>query len=300
MLFIASDKPIVIPISAPLEECRKLSKYRSSCRIANVGRICYCISINKNERVLLRMRKILIADGCEEFRLALADALQGEYIVQLCADGNQAVELLSSFSPDIFVLDLMVAGKDGLAVLQEAAALQIHPTILATSRFLSDYVMEAASRLGVEYLAAKPCDPGSITARIRDLSRQNQPMLLHPLSKRSAVSNMLLELNMPTKRNGFIQSREAVLLLYQDRRQSITKQLYPQVGALCDASAIQVERSIRSAIAAAWRNRDEAVWRKYFAPGPNGQIPRPTNAAFLSRLADALELMLEQSAERIG
>ena len=241
------------------------------------------------------MHKILIADGCEDFRLALANILQDDYIVRTCADGDQALQLLHSFSPDILVLDLMISGLDGLSLLQSAAETDTPPTVVATSRFLSDYVIETAKQLGVMFLAAKPCSLNAIAARICDISQRTAPALLCSASSRSIVTNMLLELNMPTKRNGFNYSREAVLLLRKNRYQSITKQLYPDVGACCNASAIQVERSVRSAIECAWLRRDDTVWRKYFTPGPNGQIARPTNAAFLSRLADALELMCAQA-----
>ena len=112
------------------------------------------------------MHKILIADGCEDFRLALANILQDDYIVRTCADGDQALQLLHSFSPDILVLDLMISGLDGLSLLQSAAETDTPPTVVATSRFLSDYVIETAKQLGVMFLAAKPCSLNAIAARI--------------------------------------------------------------------------------------------------------------------------------------
>lgn len=56
----------------------------------------------------------------------------------------------------------------------------------------------------------------------------------------------------------------------------------------CGGTAAQVERSVRSAIQAAWDNRDEQVWRLYFQAGSDGLIQRPTNAAFITCLADRL------------
>jgi hypothetical protein len=49
-----------------------------------------------------------------------------------------------------------------------------------------------------------------------------------------------------------------------------------------------VERNIRSAIDAAWSKRDENVWRLYFTPDSQGKMDKPTNAAFISRLADSI------------
>ena len=72
-------------------------------------------------------RKLLIADGNEEFRRALAAELQGAYHVRCCDDGKEALSLLRSFAPDVLVLDLMLPGLDGISLLQSAAASGLVP-----------------------------------------------------------------------------------------------------------------------------------------------------------------------------
>ena len=72
----------------------------------------------------------------------------------------------------------------------------------------------------------------------------------------------------------------------RDPGQSVTKELYPAVAALCGGTAVQVERSMRSAIAAAWVRGDEQLWQMYFP----GEAERPTNTSFISRLADCVAL----------
>lgn len=234
--------------------------------------------------------KLLIADGNEEFRLALAEALQGAYHVRICRDGKEALALLHTFVPDIFVLDLMLPGLDGISLLQAAADDGICPKVLATTRFLSDYVLENADKLGVSYLMVKPCDVRATAARIEDLSRRLTPTAAPAADPKSYVSNLLLSLSVPTKLNGYAYLQEAVVLMVKDPRQSITKELYPAVGSLCRCNASNVERSIRNAIAAAWNHMDARIWQLYFSPSSDGVIPRPTNAAFISRLADSLRL----------
>lgn len=240
--------------------------------------------------------KLLIADGNEEFRLALADALQGAYRVRCCCDGKQALELLRSYRPDVFVLDLMLPELDGISLLQMAVKEHICPMVLATTRFQSDYILESIDRLGVGYLMLKPCDIRATAARVGDLSRKLNPPSVTQPDPRAFVSSLLLSLGIPTKLRGYAYLREAVLLMVKDPGQSITKELYPAVGGLCGSNAIHVERSIRSAIASAWSRRDDRVWQMYFQACPDGSIPRPTNAAFISRLADSLNLSRENSA----
>lgn len=232
--------------------------------------------------------KLLIAEGSEDIRLALADLLRGAFQVKLCADGNEARKLLRQFRPEILVLDLMLPGYDGISLLQWAVGADIRPMVLATTRFANDYVVDAASRLGVGYLMRKPCDLSAMVERIRDLSERLRPPVVAAPDPETRVSNMLLALNVPTKLRGYAQLRIAVLLMAENPNQSITKMLYPEVAKQCGCESMHVERSIRSAIAAAWEKRDDNIWKLYFRPDENGQIPRPTNAAFISRLADAL------------
>ena len=70
----------------------------------------------------------------------------------------------------------------------------------------------------------------------------------------------------------------------------VTKELYPKVGKLCDATGTQVERSIRSAIGKAWEGRDETVWRSIFGAGSGGTLARPTNAVFISVIAERMTM----------
>lgn len=235
---------------------------------------------------------MLIADSSEEFGTALMDTVRGAYILRRSRDGRETLEALHSFRPDILVLDLMLPGLDGISILRQAAAAGLQPMVLATSRYVSDYVVEAVSQLGVGYLMLKPCDVRATVARLSDLTqRLKQPLFTQP-DPRTAVSNLLLSLGVPTKLRGYAYLREAVLERMRDPAQSTTKELYPAVAALCCATPIQVERSIRSAIAAAWVRRDEQLWRMYFQPDADGSLPRPTNAAFISRLADSISLTM--------
>lgn len=232
--------------------------------------------------------KVLIADSSEEFSLALSGILQGNYHVRCVDEGHEALQLTRSFLPDILVLDLMLPGLDGITLLSQAAESGIHPMVLATTRYPSNYALESAARLGVCFVMVKPCDIQAVADHVCDISHMLKAPVLSSPDPRSLISGLLLRLGVSTKLRGYAYIREAVLLMAKDPRQSITKELYPAVGALCGSTAMQVERSARSAIHAAWQHRDVSTWQFYFIPDKTGGIPRPTNAAFISRLADLL------------
>ena len=244
----------------------------------------------------METRKLLIADGGEEFRQALKETLQDTYHVQTCRDGKEALSLLRSYRPDILVLDLLLPELDGISLLQNAIQDKSCPVVLATSRFINDYVLEAAGKLGVTYLIRKPCDIRAIAARIVDLSECGCCTPLLQSDPRSHASNLLLRLGVPPKRAGYRYLREAIPIMARSPHLSITKELYPTVAALCQSDGNNVEHSIRSAIHAAWEHRDDRLWRIYFPPDASGHIPRPTNAGFILRLADSLALQEKTAA----
>lgn len=231
------------------------------------------------------MRKLLIADCNEDYRSALAAALTEQYQVLCCRSGNEALALLQQELPDIIILDLMLPELDGLTLLERVSAKGIRPMVLAATPILSDYVLSCAQRLGIEYLVRKPCSIEAIASRVRDLSRRPKA----PEPKRDPMnytSNLLLALGVSTKHNGFAYLREAIVLMARDPAQSVTKMLYPEVAHICECSKENVERSIRTALDRAWEKQEPVIWQKYF---PNAR-QRPSNAVFISRLAEALLL----------
>ena len=243
----------------------------------------FCYYSNRKEGQ--NMRKLLIADCSEDYRTALAAVLRSQYHVLCCRSGTEALALLHQERPDIFVLDLMLPELDGLTLLERISSNGICPMVLAVTPILSDYVFSCAQRLGIEYLVRKPCDIEAIASRVRDLSHR----LKAPEPKMdpdSYIRNLLLSLDLSTKHNGYTYLREAILLMAKDPAQSVTKMLYPEIARTNGCHKENVERSIRTALDRAWEKRNPQTWQKYF---PNAQ-QRPSNAVFISRLAEALLL----------
>lgn len=234
----------------------------------------------------MEMLKLLIADSGEEFRQALADQVRGTYRIRICQDGREALDMLLAFKPDLVVLDMMLPGLDGITILEEASRCGIRPMVLAVTKQDTDYMVRSAVRLGVGYMMVKPCQMKAVVRRLQDLAEYLETPAVACPEPRTTVTNILLTLGISTKLRGYAYLREAILEVVNRPGQSVTKELYPAVGKMCDATKTQVERSIRSAIEKAWEHRDEALWRLYFQPA-SGEVPeRPTNAVFITRIAD--------------
>lgn len=236
----------------------------------------------------MQKRKILIAEGSEELRTALADMLAGSCHIRTCTDGEAARQALMDFQPDVLVLDLMLPGMDGISLLHWAREQNVFPMVLATTRFCNDYVTETVQSLGVAYLMIKPCRLTALAERIGDLNRRLRPVEAPVTDPAARIGAQLLSLGIPTKLRGCTYLREAVVIYAADPLQSVTKSLYPRVAKQCGCESSHVERCIRSAIDAGWRQGNREIWRLYFPAGADGKIPRPTNGAFIARLADSL------------
>ncbi len=233
------------------------------------------------------MLKLLIADSSDEFRSALAQQVGGAYVIRFARQGKETLELLRTFRPDLMVLDMTMPELDGISLLKQAIAEGICPVVLATSRFVNDYVQEAAARLGVGYLMVKPCDIAATAERLSDLCDGMKPAAAARPDPRTAVSNILLQLNLPAQRRGYGMVRECILIAMRRSGQMITKEIYPAVARMFEANPAQVERAVRTIIAVAFAQRDENVWQQYFR-SKGGILKKPSNGNFIATIAERM------------
>ena len=238
---------------------------------------------------------VLIADSSEDFCGSLQDILRWICQVRTCSRGSKALKLLSEMQPDILVLDLMLPELDGISLLKALSASGRKPMILATTCLTSDYIISAAQQLQVDYLLVKPCDVRATAARIQeqltalDLTRQTASDL------QSRISGLLMMMGISVKLHGFRYLQEAIYQALVQPGQSVTKELYPHVAQVFGTAAPHVERSIRSAIGDAWKHRDSRIWQLYFPQDGEAGQKHPTNAVFITRIADGLRLSLGKS-----
>ena len=234
------------------------------------------------------LTKILIVDSCGEIRLALTEQLKDRYSVLTCSDGLRALSLLDSFCPYLLIVDLLLHGIDGLGVLQNARKRRNCPTVLVTSTLFSPYAINMLDQLNVAYAMLKPCDMAMLTERIDDLVTSVCAPPIITTSPYSAVTAALLELGMNPGRGGFQYCRDAILMLEKEPYLRVTKDIYPVISKQYNTGATAVEKSIRDAIAAAWKTAEPSILANYFAPAANGQIPRPSNHVFLSTMTEQI------------
>ena len=248
---------------------------------------------------------VLIADSAEEFCVSLSNTLQrteGFQVLGTATDGEQAIRLVTERKPAVLVLDMMLAKKDGIAVLKAISGLPQRPLVLATSSFITDYVASSLASLGVQYLMLKPCDMSALVERLQEIrgaDRTQKPGKTGPsqTSIESMVTSIIHEIGVPAHIKGYQYLREAIILAVEDMDviNAITKVLYPQVAKTFQTTPSRVERAIRHAIEVAWDRGDLDTLQRFFGYTVSNTKGKPTNSEFIALIADKLQLQLKSS-----
>ena len=245
---------------------------------------------------------VIIADNAEDFCNNLTAALNradGFHVLGTANDGEQAIRMVTERKPNILVLDLMLAKQDGLSVLKAISSMEKRPVILATSRFVTDYVASAAANLGVRYLMLKPCDMTALVERLEEIrggESQRQPASgRSATSIESLVTGIIHEIGVPAHIKGYQYLREAIIIAVNDMDviNAITKVLYPQVAKTFQTTPSRVERAIRHAIEVAWDRGDLDTLQRFFGYTVSNTKGKPTNSEFIALIADKLQLQLK-------
>jgi CheY-like chemotaxis protein len=119
-------------------------------------------------------RKLLVADDSltiqKVIRLALSSAPGDGYEIQAVSDGNDAIQQISLFRPDLVLVDVSLPVRTAFEIKAEMAAhadLQHVRYILMSSAFES-YDEEQAQRLGFHGKLSKPFDPALLRKVLQD------------------------------------------------------------------------------------------------------------------------------------
>ncbi|GID30848.1 response regulator [Paractinoplanes brasiliensis] len=123
--------------------------------------------------------RVLIVDDHPAVRSGLRTFLDlaGDLIVTgEAADGPTALELIETTEPDVVLLDMVLPGMDGVAVLREMRRRSLPAKVLVVSSF-SDR-LAAAMHAGARGYLSKDVDPNALVAAVRSVHAGH--LLLEP------------------------------------------------------------------------------------------------------------------------
>lgn len=248
-----------------------------------------------------RKLRVLLADAGEDFRGLLAGAINAEAdleVVGTTGSGEELLALARTVKPDMIVMDLVLAGMDGLTVLESLG--QDRPRVIVLSSFIGAALAGQAAALGADYLILKPCVIPALLQRIRQLCQT--PPVMPPAppwaleeddrALERQVTAIIHDIGVPAHIKGYQYLREAIRLTVADMDSinAVTKVLYPAVAKKFGTTASRVERAIRHAIEVAWDRGDLETLQKYFGYTVSNAKGKPTNSEFIAMIADRIAL----------
>ncbi len=172
--------------------------------------------------------KLLIVEDDDKTARALAGGLRSEgFSVSLARTGEEGLSLLTAEAFDLVLLDWMLPGRDGIAVLRTLRARSVTtPVLLLTARdTVDDRVLGFES--GADDYLIKPFAFAELIARVRALLRRAPAT--EPLRRRLADLSLDLETRTVFRgeRRVELTSREFDLLAYLLRQpgQVVTREM---------------------------------------------------------------------------
>ncbi|MFZ6644141.1 response regulator [Undibacterium sp. TJN25] len=118
-------------------------------------------------------RILIVDDDIHNLKYLEAVLSTGGYLTKTASDGEQALETVGSFKPDLILLDLIMPGIDGFEVarrLKLDSATKNIPIIMITSLDDRDSKIRALE-VGAEEFLTKPVDRAELWVRVRNLLR---------------------------------------------------------------------------------------------------------------------------------
>lgn len=119
------------------------------------------------------MGKILVVDDQLGVRRLLYEAFREEqHVVELAAGGEEALEVLKNFKPDVIIMDMKMPGMNGTETLRHIRALDRDVCVIMMTAYGDAENMQQARELGVSYYLSKPFDLFDLRERVRRILKE--------------------------------------------------------------------------------------------------------------------------------
>ncbi len=238
--------------------------------------------------------KVVLADEDKQ----LIDCLDKNFknigydVVATTNNGEELIELVNKFKPDLVINDIVLQGADGFKLL-EKADLSKTKVIIQSSLSIDGFINKAIS-MGASYYCIKPFDFETLKDRIEDIMSENKSGGRVYNGKTNQIeekiTNIFITVGIPAHIKGYQFLREAIKLAIANPEiiNSITKKLYPTIAEKYSTSASKVERAIRHAIEVAWNRGKIENINNLFGIKVYSSNEKPTNGEFIALVADKM------------
>lgn len=120
------------------------------------------------------MSRILIVEDELDLANIIKDYLEKElYEVEICTEGDEAIEIFDKFKPSLVILDLMLPGMNGYEICQNIRIESTIPILILSAK-IDEFDKVKGLDLGADDYITKPFRPRELLARVNAQLRRSQ------------------------------------------------------------------------------------------------------------------------------
>lgn len=133
--------------------------------------------------VAMITQRILVVEDERKIALLLREYLEkAGYQVSILDEGDQVAAQVRKSAPDLILLDIMLPGRDGMAVCREVRKFSSVPIIMVTAK-VEEVDRLIGLELGADDYICKPFSPREVVARVKAVLRR-----MHPAPEEKTIS----------------------------------------------------------------------------------------------------------------
>lgn len=130
------------------------------------------LDFQSNSRIMSDKKTILVVEDEPKIAQLLTDYLnEGGYHTEVCHDGADAVDLVTSINPSCVLLDVMLPNKDGITICKEVRQFSMVPIVMISAR-VDEIDRLLGLELGADDYICKPFSLREVVVRIRTILRR--------------------------------------------------------------------------------------------------------------------------------
>ena len=120
------------------------------------------------------MSRILIVEDELDLANIIKDYLEKElYEVEICSQGDEAIEIFDKFKPSLVILDLMLPGMNGYEICKNIRIKSTIPILILSAK-IDEFDKVKGLNLGADDYITKPFRPRELLARVNAQLRRSQ------------------------------------------------------------------------------------------------------------------------------
>lgn len=243
---------------------------------------------------MARFRRTLIVEQNNDYINQIKEMLKEESASFLCTtNGGKALELYDKYHPDLVLVEAILPGYDGFALMEHMLADKNVVKIVLTP-MNQDLIIKKAFELEAAYVIVKPYIKKYFVERILEAADQQDEQRSVPAESdqllAGKISIALKKLGIPVNIKGYKLLREALLLICMDpsKARPLNLNVYEPLARKYASTIKCVERNIRHAIETAATRGDTEAFYEYFGYTISPEKGKPTNSEFIATLAEKI------------